>query len=174
VEVKEHDLCRNVMLSAIYDSLRNPPTGKSKRFRNLKNEPSALFNYKVLKKIGGGDHAAVFLANKIDENNKKYILKISVGKEMISHTDDEYKVMKSFASERIPKVLGVIIDTESSFSIISMEYSKIDTNLLQYVTENGCLEEEDMKQVMKQLLEALKYIHGLGYTHREVKPDKNK
>lgn len=127
--------------------------------------------YKLLKKMGNGAYASVFLAENIQEDNKKCILKISIGEERIPDTQNEYEIMKSLDSDRIPKVSEIIIDTDYYYSIICMEYSQIDTNVLQYVNDHGCLSEQETKQAMKELFEVLKYIHGLDYAHRDVKPD---
>lgn len=65
----------------------------------------------------------------------------------------------------------MIIDYDFLYSIIWMEYSQIDLNVLQYVQEHGSLEEKEVKMAMKELLKAIKYIHSIDYAHRDVKPD---
>jgi serine/threonine-protein kinase CHEK2 len=52
-----------------------------------------------------------------------------------------------------------------------MEYSCIDHNILQYVSEYDSLDEPEVKTAMKELFKTLKYIHSLDYAHRDVKPD---
>lgn len=126
--------------------------------------------YKLLKKMGNGAYASVFLAENISDSNNKCILKISIGEERIPDTQNEYEIMKNLDSHRIPKVFELIIDNDY-YSIICMEYSRIDTNVLQYVSECGSLKETETKQAMKELFEVLKYIHSLDYAHRDVKPD---
>uniref|UniRef100_A0A7S3NSD3 Protein kinase domain-containing protein n=1 Tax=Euplotes crassus TaxID=5936 RepID=A0A7S3NSD3_EUPCR len=141
------------------------------------NDPRFKYNiilskgYKLLKKMGNGAYASVFLAEKVSDPTQKCILKISIGEERIPDTQNEYEIMKSLDSHRIPKVYELIIDNDYYYSIICMEYSEIDTNVLQFVNKYGSLAENQTKQAMKELFEALKYIHSLDYAHRDVKPD---
>ena len=79
--------------------------------------------------------------------------------------------MSNLKYHRMPRVFQLIIDKDYFYSIICMEYSNIDTNVLQYVNQHGNLEESEVKQALKELFEALKYIHSLDYAHRDVKPD---
>jgi len=127
--------------------------------------------YKLLKKMGNGAYASVFLGEKLSDPEKKCVLKISIGEERIPDTQNEYKIMSNLKSHRMPRVFQLIIDKDYFYSIICMEYSNIDTNVLQYVNQHGNLEESEVKQALKELFEALKYIHSLDYAHRDVKPD---
>jgi serine/threonine protein kinase len=79
--------------------------------------------------------------------------------------------MRNLDFHSIPKVNELIVDHDDYYSIICMEYSNIDKNVLQYVSENGALEEYEVKQAMKELFTAIQYIHSLDYAHRDVKPD---
>lgn len=86
-------------------------------------------------------------------------------------TENEYQIMSNLDSHRIPRVNELILDHDFYYSIIVMEYSNIDKNVLQYVSDHGSLEETDVKEAMKELFETLKYVHSLDYAHRDVKPD---
>ena len=79
--------------------------------------------------------------------------------------------MSNLDSANIPRVNELILDHDYFYSIIVMEYSEIDRNALQYVSEFNKLEETEVKQAMKELFKTLKYIHSLDYAHRDVKPD---
>ena len=84
---------------------------------------------------------------------------------------NEYEILKNLDFSSIPKVEKLILDDEYFYSIICMQYSQVDNNVLQYVQEHGNLNENDVKSAMKELFKALKYIHSLDYAHRDVKPD---
>jgi serine/threonine protein kinase len=100
------------------------------------------------------------------------VLKISIGEERIPDTKNEYEILKNLDYYSIPKAEDLIIDYNFLYSIICMEYSDIDLNVLQYVQEHGCLDDIKLvKLAMKELFKALKYIHSFDYAHRDVKPD---
>ena len=127
--------------------------------------------YRLLRKMGNGAYASVFLCEQISNPEHKWILKISIGEERIPDTKNEYEIMKNLDLYSIPKVNDLIIDMDFYYSIIWMEYSKIDQNLLQYVNDHGCLNEPEVKLAMKELFKTIKYLHSLDYAHRDVKPD---
>lgn len=127
--------------------------------------------YKLLRKMGNGAYASVFLWEKVSNPEQKWVLKISIGEERIPDTKNEYEILKNLDYYSIPKAEDWIIDYNFLYSIIWMEYSDIDLNVLQYVQEHGCLDEKEVKLAMKELLKAIKYIHSIDYAHRDVKPD---
>lgn len=127
--------------------------------------------YKLLKKMGNGAYASVFLCEKVDNPERMCVIKISIGEERIPDTQNEYEILRNLDLYSIPKVEEIIIDHDYFYSIISMEYSQIDQNVLQYVNSHGSLEEPETKQAMRELLKAIQYIHSLNYAHRDVKPD---
>lgn len=127
--------------------------------------------YKLIKKMGSGAYASVFLCKKVDKEDEKCVLKISIGEERIPDTQNEYEILKSLDLYSIPKVRDIILDNDYFYSIICMDYSNIDQNILQYVNSKGSLKEVHVKQAMKELLIAIEYLHKLNYAHRDVKPD---
>ena len=127
--------------------------------------------YKLIKKMGNGAYASVFLCEKVSNPDTRCVLKISIGEERMPDTQNEYEIMSNLDYDSIPKVKELILDNDYFYSIICMEYSHIDKNVLQYVNANGRLEEPEARDAMKQLFQALEYIHGLDYAHRDVKPD---
>src|SRR5882757_5557935 len=61
------------------------------------------------------------------------------------------------------------VDWEEYLYII-MEYVP-GGDLGSLIHRRGHLPESDVKVMASQLLSALKYLHGMGITHRDVKPD---
>lgn len=127
--------------------------------------------YKLLRKMGNGAYASVFLCERVAKPDQKCVLKISIGEERMPDTQNEYEILSHLDLYSIPKVKELILDNEYYYSIICMEYSNIDQNVLQYVNEHGSLEEHEVRLAMKELFKALEYIHSLDYAHRDVKPD---
>lgn len=121
--------------------------------------------------MGNGAYASVYLSEKVESPGEYCVLKISIGEERMPDTQNEYDILSNLDIYSIPKVEKIIFDHDHYYSIIAMKYSQIDQNVLQYVSQNGCLSETDMKAAMRELFVSLKYIHSLDYAHRDVKPD---
>lgn len=80
----------------------------------------AIFDkgYKLLKKLGNGAYASVFLCEKVEDPEKKSILKISIGEERVPDTQHEFEILKDLDFYSIPKAEGIIIDHDCFFSIV--------------------------------------------------------
>lgn len=161
-------LCDDLALSEPKSA--KPPTLEIKDPR-LNFDIIVSKGYRLIRKMGNGAYASVFLCEKVGQPDQKYVLKISIGEERIPDTKNEYEIMKNLDLYSIPKVHDLIIDMDFLYSIICMEYSKIDQNLLQYVHDHGSLQEPEVKLAMKELFKTIKYLHSLDYAHRDVKPD---
>ena len=123
-------LCDDLALSEPKSA--KPPTLEIKDPR-LNFDIIVSKGYRLIRKMGNGAYASVFLCEKVGQPDQKYVLKISIGEERIPDTKNEYEIMKNLDLYSIPKVHDLIIDMDFLYSIICMEYSKIDQNLLQYV-----------------------------------------
>lgn len=61
-----------------------------------------------------------------------------------------------------------IMASSSGKIYISLEYSKYE-DLLKHIVANGAFEEQKAKYLFKQLTNAIKYLHGIGIAHRDLK-----
>jgi serine/threonine protein kinase len=167
----------NTKVTKISDEASTNDSGSAKPKYLEINDPRFNYDvilskgYKLLKKMGNGAYASVFLCERSSSPDSKCILKISIGEERMPDTQNEYAIMNSLDYENIPKVKELIMDNDYFYSIICMEYSNIDENVQQYVNRNGSLNEDDVKLAMKELFSSIEYIHSMDYAHRDVKPD---
>lgn len=168
----------NHKVTKLEDETPTSDSSASARPKNLEiNDPRFNYDvilskgYKLLKKMGNGAYASVFLCEKVTNPEHKYVLKISIGEERMPDTQNEYEILSNLDLYSIPKVKELILDNDYFYSMICMEYSDIDNNVLQYVSKHGALQEREVKLAMKELFVAIDYIHSLDYAHRDVKPD---
>lgn len=61
-------------------------------------------------------------------------------------------------------------DNNPSTIYVVMEYVG-GGDLMDYVTAHGPLDEPLARAIMRQVLQALAYVHALGISHRDIKPD---
>jgi serine/threonine protein kinase len=62
-----------------------------------------------------------------------------------------------------------IIDTEKELSIVLELTSGGD--ILDYIVARGKIDESEARGFFKQIVSAVEYLHSLGITHRDLKPE---
>jgi eukaryotic-like serine/threonine-protein kinase len=125
--------------------------------------------YRVLRKIGNGGMSTVYLAERVD-NNQKTVLKIldaELGKnrEFLKRFIQEYGIISKLQSPYVVKIHDQGFTEEHVY--IAMEYfpggdlkAKIDQGMFAL----------DALQVLSQIAKALQAIHAAGVVHRDLKP----
>ena len=155
--------------------MSQPPTQESKihELNKKMNENINLGEYKILEQLGKGGFGNVY---KLEKDNKYYALKkiliINSTKEQIDQIQTEINILSSFDNEYIVKYYGSF--KEKDFYNILMEYAG-NSNLKQFINDyksKECfIEEEIIKDIVKQICLALKEIHKANLIHRDLSPD---
>lgn len=88
-------------------------------------------------------------------------------------TRREMEIMTTVACSAPPGLavvrLYAIIETNKMIYIL-MELVE-GGELFDHIVDEGCYDEQKARQVMRQLLEALRHLHMLGIIHRDIKPE---
>eukprot|EP00042_Codosiga_hollandica_P028232 m.146947 g.146947 ORF g.146947 m.146947 type:complete len:212 (-) comp52719_c0_seq1:710-1345(-) len=126
--------------------------------------------YKFGKVLGTGNFAEVKLAVH-RETNKKYAVKIinkalCAGKEDMIET--EIAVLKKVQHKYIVGMLEEF-DTPDKLYLI-LDYVE-GGELFDRIVEEGNFTEVDASRIMRQMTEAIQYLHELGIVHRDLKPE---
>ena len=127
--------------------------------------------YKYLKLLGTGAFGSVRLCERIGCNKKKVAIKTmsrSVVQEDISAIESELAVMYSIDSPYIVKLLEVYYDAK--YLHIVMEYANggdLEGKLEKQ--PNKRFKEDDVKQIIRECLIGLSYLHNENIAHRDLK-----
>ncbi len=127
--------------------------------------------YMIIEKIGRGRYSNI---HKVIShvNGKFYALKI-IKKKGLSQTEmvvleNEAKIMEVLNHKNIIKFYEESQNFESILYII--EYVQ-GHDLFEYITDNFPIGETKSSWIMKNLFEAIDYIHSCGIVHRDLKPE---
>jgi len=127
--------------------------------------------YEILKEIGSGGMANVYLANcrLLNRNVAVKVLKTEFAndKEFLTRFNKEAQAAAAIASPNIVNVYDVGHDGDTHY--IVMEYVEGNT-LKEYIDANGMLSWQETVEFAIQICSALDKAHKNGVVHRDIKP----
>jgi calcium/calmodulin-dependent protein kinase I len=129
------------------------------------------FDYVIIKEIGYGSYSKVHLAQRLEDLNefaiksisKKRIKKSSRG---ISAIISEIDIMRKINHPMFAKLLRVY-ETETSIDLV-LKYVK-PGDLFRKLRQKIKFSEREAKEFMRNMLEALDYLHSINIMHRDLK-----
>ena len=143
------------------------PFGEEK----ILNIPKIIGKYEYIKVIGYGSFSIVLLVqNKKGENFACKVVSRELLNELniFNRFEQEVRIMEQFKHPNIASVQEIVYSND--FIFIIMDYYKRG-ELFSYILNSGYLSEMDIKKILKQLLEAVSYIHSKDISHRDIKPE---
>ena len=125
-------------------------------------------NYKILKKIGAGGMAQVYLAVHKDVPNLKVVLKVLSDPRLVERFRQEADKLALLDGH------GHICQIKHFFNhgdeiVIAMEYIDGET-LDEIIKEKQKLPIGDALRIIRDVLETLEFAHKKGICHRDIKP----
>ncbi|EDZ68926.1 YPL153Cp-like protein [Saccharomyces cerevisiae AWRI1631] len=102
---------------------------------------------------------------------KTFAVKIISKRKVIGNMDGvtrELEVLQKLNHPRIVRLKGFYEDTESYYMV--MEFVS-GGDLMDFVAAHGAVGEDAGREISRQILTAIKYIHSMGISHRDLKPD---
>ncbi|VDP39800.1 unnamed protein product [Heligmosomoides polygyrus] len=126
--------------------------------------------YSVHDELGSGGFGKVKLATHLLTGLKvaiKIIDKKAIGDDLPRVTT-ELDALKTLSHQNICR-LYQFIETDDKFFII-MEYCS-GGEMFDYIVRKERLEESEARHFFRQLVQAMAYVHSMGYAHRDLKPE---
>lgn len=140
---------------------------------------TAIYDYDDSKTLGQGAVEGVVVRKGTHRATGEQVAIKEIPKSVLSSarqketTRREMEIMTTVASSA-PAGLAVvrlyaILETTTMIYIV-MELVE-GGELFDHIVDAGCYDEPRARQVMRQILEALRHLHSLGIIHRDIKPE---
>ena len=120
--------------------------------------------YKLGKIIGRGSDGIVYELLSDSSDNK--VIKFIQGESFGIRNYIEYYILNNLNENYVTKCHKVEIEEDGLIKII---FDKADSDLKDYITNNR-LSEKRKKNIMKQLIVGLEYLHSFNIIHGDIKP----
>ncbi|KAG0671522.1 hypothetical protein C6P45_000354 [Maudiozyma exigua] len=120
--------------------------------------------------IGQGAFATVKRAAE-RKTGKTYAVKIINKRKVIGNIDGvarELEVLEKLKHPRIVRLKAFYEDNINYYMV--MEFIS-GGDLMDFVVAHGVVGEDAGREITRQILEAIEYIHSMGISHRDLKPD---
>ena len=134
--------------------------------------PPTIGKYKFRGTIGEGAFSAVKLVVNM-ETNEYFAAKIIPRERVRSANleerfETEIRIDQQLHHPGIVQIVDLLKDNENFY--VMMEFCP-NGDFFQFIVDSGKLQENVAAYFIRQVLQALKYVHSLGIAHRDLKPE---
>lgn len=135
--------------------------------------PQTIGKYVFRSNLGEGASSVVKLA--FDSENHNYYACKVISKAYLSESEQrmtkfeiEIRILQRLNHPGVVELYELLQD--DNFYYVFLEFCA-NGELFDYIANNQRLTENESKNMIRQILEALKYIHSQGIAHRDIKPE---
>ncbi len=123
--------------------------------------------YRIVRPLGSGGQASVYLAQHLGLGGKYVALKQNVGGDP-RRFQEEAILLANLMHPNLPRVLDHFVEPNGAAYLV-MDF--IDgQDLDSFVAQRGALNESAALQWLRPVFGAVKYLHANGIIHRDIKP----
>jgi len=123
--------------------------------------------YEILEKIGEGCFGQIYKGRNI-RTRESVAIKIEPIENGTKLLKNETKIYQYLAQgQGIPKVKWFGVDEKNNYMVITL----LGPSLSDLTKKRATISLDVVLQIGKQLVERLRFIHGMGLIHRDIKPD---
>ncbi|OHS98978.1 CAMK family protein kinase [Tritrichomonas foetus] len=134
--------------------------------------PKKIGPYEIRGTVGEGAFSVVKLA--YSPEMKQYFACKVIERIRLKHNDLEHRFeceIRVHQQMHHPGIVNLIdILEDEHFYYVFLEFCP-GGELFQHIVDSGRLQEDQAKPIMKQILESVHYIHQMGVSHRDMKPE---
>lgn len=153
-------------------SNREEPISRNKTTHIINHEGSVTQKYKLLEILGSGGFGQVWKAHLKGSPKTlravKIIIKSKTNNEEISRIKEEVKIMSKIDH---PNVVSFYEYFEDSSKLYIVSEICDGGELFDKIIEKTTFSEKEAKNIIKQMLGAIKFCHQHGIIHRDIKPE---
>lgn len=127
--------------------------------------------YEFGKVLGRGAFSVVREGIRKEDKRKyaiKCISKTKIDKKELALLEREIDIMKKLQHPNIIQLMEVVDTPDTLYLVIEFAGGG---ELFDAIVNKGHFEEADAAKIVKQILEAIKYVHEHGIAHRDLKPE---
>ncbi|XP_078040319.1 calcium/calmodulin-dependent protein kinase I isoform X2 [Augochlora pura] len=150
---------------------KKDPSKKIKKDGKDDKSPSIENKYILKEMLGTGAFSEVRLAESKDKPGQMFAVKI-INKKALKGKEDslenEIKVLRRLTHPNIVQLLETFEDKQKVYLIMELVTGG---ELFDRIVEKGSYTEKDASGLIRQILEAVDYMHEQGVVHRDLKPE---
>ena len=139
--------------------------------RNMHHRHAILDRYQVDAPIGFGSFSVV---KRVTDSvtGQSYACKIIPATKLVTARaaafENEVRILQQLSHPGVIRLFDLLKDDSNYYIIMELcEHGE----LFHYIVDNGRLSELESRYFLKQILEALRYVHNQGVVHRDIKPE---
>ncbi|XP_042866541.1 calcium/calmodulin-dependent protein kinase type 1 isoform X1 [Penaeus chinensis] len=155
----------------LFGSKKETTKKPSKKEKEEGKMPSVEDKYNLKDLLGTGAFSQVRLAEVKDDPSRMVAIKI-IDKKALKGKEDslenEIKVLRRLQHPNIVQLMETYEDREHVYLIIELVTGG---ELFDRIVEKGSYTEKDASHLIRQVLEAVDYMHDQGVVHRDLKPE---